>query len=229
LPIPFSPEQEDRLEQLGRAMVADPLYPSVSKIFSPEDIALKHFLDSLVPLSLPLPCWQSQGTILDLGTGGGFPSMPLAIALPGRTVIAVDSKGKSVDFVERMKTQCGLTNLMPRQGRAEELGQDPAFREDIDLVVCRAVAAVRILLELCLPLVKVGGHLLMYKGPKCDLELQEAQKALQVLGVSRKDCSVHQLEPPAIPFSRSFILIRKEQSTVPAYPRRNGIPNSTPL
>lgn len=217
------------IEQLCQRMLADPLYSSVSKIKEPEDVALKHILDSLAPCGLSLPIWGSAKKILDLGTGGGFPSLPLAILFPEKKVWAVDSKGKAVDFVDRMKNQHHLTNVHPLLGRAEELGHLPDFREKFDLVVSRAVASVRILLEFCLPLARVGGSILLYKGPKLDEEMAEAANALKTLGVTPGDVQLRLIEPPVLPFSRGYVIIHKVRPVGSKYPRANGVPASQPL
>ena len=230
LGLEIPPSLVPRFEALGEALVADPLYPSVSKIFDPAEIASRHFLDALLPLALPLPCWKDRtGTILDLGTGGGFPALPLALFLPDRQVIAVDAKGKSVEFVQRIGAALGLTNLRTVLGRAEEIGHRKEFRESVDLVVCRAVAAVRVLVEYCVPLAKVGGHVLLYKGPNLDEELTESANAFSRLGIGANDRSRHVLEPPLTPFSRGFVLIEKKRPTADTWPRRNGVPSSKPL
>jgi len=230
LGLEIPPTLGQRFEALGEALLADPLYPSVSKIFEPAEIVSRHFLDALIPLALPLPCWEKgNGTILDLGTGGGFPALPLALRFPESTVFAVDAKGKSVEFVQRIGAQLGMKNLRTVLVRAEELGHQKAFRGAIDLVVCRAVASVRVLIEYCLPLVRVGGFVLLYKGPSLDEEMAESSGAFQKLLVGKSDWSLHRLDPPLIPFSRGFVLIGKKQPTPAAYPRRNGVPSSKPL
>ncbi|RCK80632.1 MAG: rRNA small subunit 7-methylguanosine (m7G) methyltransferase GidB [Candidatus Ozemobacter sibiricus] len=252
LGLRLPPGVQERLEALCVAMTADPLYPSVSKISAPEEIATKHILDSLAPLALDLPCWDGlreggspaaasgpvskerrpdrrRRRLVDLGTGGGFPALPLAIALPTVEVWAVDAKGKAIDFVTRLQAALGIDNLRPRLARAEELGREPGAREGFDLVVCRALASVRVLLEYCLPLTRVGGHVLMYKGPSLEAELAEAGKACQVLGVRQADLAVHVLRPPALPFERGYLLVAKQQPTPAAYPRRNGVPAARPL
>ncbi|MFZ2958533.1 MAG: 16S rRNA (guanine(527)-N(7))-methyltransferase RsmG [Candidatus Ozemobacteraceae bacterium] len=230
--IDVSQTTMDKFEELGSALLADPLYKSVSKIFEPADIAVKHFFDALLPLALPPAPWNNltkKGRILDLGTGGGFPALPLALWFPVRPVFAIDAKGKSIDFVARMAAHLHIKNLEAVQGRAEEIGRLPAFREAIDLVVCRAVADVRVLVELCMPLVKVGGFLLLYKGPSLDEELLAARQAFHKLAIDDADLSVHRFEPPLVPFARGFVLIEKRRPTPDIYPRRNGVPSAQPL
>ena len=156
LKIDLSDVQLNQIDLLAENMLKDPLYKSVSKIFELEEMAEKHFLDSLLPLCYNLPIWKSRN-ILDLGTGGGFPCLPLAIALPNSSFTAVDSRQKSVDFVLRMAESIGLKNVKTIHSRIEDLGQDSNHREKYDLVVCRALSAVRVLAEYTLPLTKNGG------------------------------------------------------------------------
>jgi len=229
LGLQFTDEQMEALGGLGVNLLADPLYGSVSKIFDPQEIATKHILDSLSPLSFKRECWEKINTILDLGTGGGFPALPLAIAFPQKMIYALDAKGKSVDFVERIKVAGGIKNLKTILGRAEELGRQKDFREKMDLVVCRAVAPVRVLIEICLPLVKIGGFALFYKGPTLKAEIAEANKAFHLLAIKPQEMELFFLSPPILPFERGYVLISKKSATPHAYPRRNGMPASQPL
>ena len=230
LELPLGEEAFFRFERLYQAMISDPLYPSVSKIFEPMEIVTKHFLDSLAPLSLGIECFPGKGgRVLDIGCGGGFPLLPLAIALPEVSFCGMDAKEKSVEFVARMAEAAGLKNLETRHSRAEEAGREPTRRERYDLVLCRAVAEVRVLVELCLPLVRVGGFALFYKGPKLEEELAAAGGALEKLLVESQDLTTRTLAPPLLPFERGYVMIQKRRHTPEAYPRRNGIPASRPL
>ncbi len=220
---------ENVLGRLASEMLRDPLYPSLSKIFEPEEIAAKHLLDSLAPLALDLPCWEGARKVLDIGTGAGFPAFPLAIWFPKVEVRAMDAKGKAVDFIGRIATGVGVANIRPVLGRAEDLARDDDFREAHDLVVCRAVASIRVLLELSLPFVKRGGFALFYKGPNLGEELDEAKNALKQLKVMPSDLTRVAIGPPNLPFERGFLLIRKSAPTPSIYPRRNGLPASRPL
>jgi len=216
-----------KFDELGEAMLADPLYPSVSKIFAVEEIAQKHFVDSVAPVGLE--CFKGEQKIFDLGTGGGFPAVPLAIVFPQSSVTGIDSRAKSADFVKRMADKLGLKNLTSKHARIEEIGHDTAFREQADLVVCRALSAVRTLLEYALPLVKPGGYALFYKGPRLDEELADAANALNVMGVNAADMKFSSIKPPLLPFERGFLLIKKRVATPARYPRKNGVPASNPL
>lgn len=226
--IDLSASQIEQIDALAEAMLSDPLYKSVSKIFDKEEMAVKHFLDSLIPLSRPLPLWKSK-RILDLGTGGGFPCLPLAIALPNSQFTAVDGREKSVNFVARMAKAVGLNNVNTIHSRIEDLGHIKEHREKYDLVVCRALSAVRVLLEYTLPLTKNGGWSLYYKGPKLDEEIAEAENAFSILGVKAGFVEIYRLSPPDIPFERNFIAINKNSRIDNKYPRKAGTPLSRPL
>lgn len=228
LNLPLNRQQLEQLQLLADLMLQDPMYASVSKISDPEEVAIKHFLDSLAPLGLNSEIWGAR-QILDLGTGGGFPCLPLAVALPHSNFVAVDSRQKSVDFVARVAEKAGIKNVITRHARIEDLGRDTAFRERSDLVVCRALSAIRILIEYTLPLLKNGGHAFFYKGPKVQEELFEANRALSVFGVTAEEVELLKLLPPAVPYERYFVRILKKCSVQAAYPRKAGLPASRPL
>ncbi len=228
LKVNLKDSQMELLDALSETMLSDPLYKSVSKIFEPEEIAIKHFLDSLIPLCYNLPLWKSK-KILDLGTGGGFPCLPLAIALPESDFTAVDGRQKSVDFVARMAKTIGLKNVKTIHSRIEDLGQDNNHREKYDLVLCRALSSIRVLTEYTLPLTINNGWSLYYKGPKLDEELIDASNALKILGVEPENIEIFRLLPPEIPFERNFISIHKTKSVSAKYPRKAGTPLNKPL
>ena len=228
LKINLDENQINQFDALSENMLADPLYKSVSKIFDLEEIAIKHFLDSLLPLCYNLPLWKAN-SILDLGTGGGFPCLPLAIALPKSNFTAVDGRQKSVDFVARMAELIGLKNVKTIHSRIEDLGQDKTYREKYDLVLCRALSSVRVLAEYTLPLTKNEGWSLYYKGPKLDEELTEASNAFKLLEVEPNNLEIYRLLPSEVPFERNFIVIHKTKNVSMKYPRKAGTPLSKPL
>lgn len=228
LGIILSSSQIEQMQHLLDVMLADPLYPSVSKIFAPEEIVTKHFLDSLAPLCFNLPLWKSQ-RVLDLGTGGGFPCLPLAIALPESQFCAVDARQKSVDFVARMASAVGLKNVSVKHARIEDIGREKDFREKADLVVCRALSAVRTLVEYTLPLVKSGGWTFFYKGPRLDGELADSAGAFSAFFIAPADVELLHLTPPELPFERSFVAIKKLRPVPEKFPRKSGLPTSNPL
>lgn len=228
LKIKFSAGQYEQLDKLAATMLADPLYKSVSKIFDPEEMALKHFLDSLAPLCFSLPAWKAK-KIMDLGTGAGFPCLPLAVALPESQIIAVDSRKKSVEFVARMAAAVGLKNVITHHSRVEDIGRDSQFREQSDLVVCRALSSVRTLVEYTMPLTRTGGHVFFYKGPKLDEERAESANAFSVFSIASDSVEVFRLLPPELPFERNFMVIRKTTAVPERYPRKSGLPVEDPL
>ena len=228
LKISLTSVQFEQLDNLAEAMLADPLYKSVSKIFEPEEMAVKHFLDSLIPLCYKLPIWQAK-KVMDLGTGGGFPCLPLAIALPDSHFTAVDGRQKSVDFVARMAKAIGLKNVDTIHTRIEDLGREAEHREKYDLVVCRALSAIRVLVEYTLPLTRNGGCSFYYKGPKLDEELAEAANAFKVLEVATEGIEIFRLLPPEVPFERNFVAIHKIKGVSSKYPRKAGTPLAKPL
>lgn len=228
LNLPLDTRQLEQLQLLADLMLLDPLYKSVSKISDHEEIAIKHFLDSLAPLGFNIDIWKAD-KILDLGTGAGFPCLPLAVALPASNFVAVDARKKSVDFVARMAEKAGIKNVKVCHSRIEDLGREKDFREGYDLVVCRALSAIRILIEYTLPLVKNGGQSFYYKGPKVQQEMLEAVNAFKLFGVADSDIELLQLLPPAVPYERNFVKIMKQKSVSTLYPRKAGLPSSRPL
>ncbi len=219
----------DRCARLATVQRADPLYLSLSKISSDEDFVDKHLLDALAVLALDLPALQAPADLVDLGTGAGYPALPLALALPHCCVHAVDAKVKAVGHLGRVAEQMGIANLRPRQARAEDLGRDSEWREQRHVVVARAVATVAVLAELCLPLMRPGGTLILFKGPDVAAEVAQATGAFTKLGVAETAVRVIHLAPPRLPVARSFVVITKTRPVQAAFPRRAGIPERKPL
>lgn len=188
-------------------------------------IIYKHFLDCFYYLSYAGA--RAEQRILDLGTGAGLPGIPLKILYPQAQVYLVDSLQKRLHFLQEVIQKLQLTNIHLVHGRAEDLGKDPQYREKFDLVLSRAVAALPVLSEYCLPLVKVGGQFAAAKGPKAQEELAQAQKAIDLLG--GKVQKIHEYQLPYINEGRSIIIIEKVQATPKNYPRKAGIPAKRPL
>lgn len=189
-----------------------------------EDIVTKHFLDSLT-------CahdghLQTSGRVFDLGTGAGFPTLPLAIVYP-LNFVAMDATRKKVEHVAWAAQQTGLDNVTTLVGRAEALGRDPAHREQYQRVVTRAVAALPILAELALPLLEVGGLLIAQKGPITAEELQAGGAAASALG--GEVVATERFNLPLLGDPRSLVVVRKVKPTPAKYPRREGVPNKEPL
>lgn len=197
---------------------------NLTALKEPRDIVIKHFLDSLTCARGGF--LHTQGEVLDLGTGAGFPALPLAIVYPLR-VTALDATRKKVAHVAWAAEQLGLSNLQTLSGRAEALGRDPAYRGRYARVVTRAVAALPVLAELALPLLEVGGLLIAQKGPIGPEELRAGQRAAQLLGGE-----IINTEHFTLPISgdpRSLVVTRKVKETPAKYPRREGVPSKEPL
>lgn len=189
-----------------------------------EEMADKHFLDSLSVLLVPGV--REAGKVVDIGSGAGFPGIPLKIACPHVEMALVDSLGKRVKFLEAVVDKLGFENAVCLHGRAEELGQGPEHREKYDAALARAVAGLPVLCEYLLPLVRVGGTAAAMKGPGGRGEVEEASKALQTLGGEVVD--IVEITLPSGD-QRQIIVMEKVSSTPREYPRRPGIPQKRPL
>ncbi|MBX3037048.1 MAG: 16S rRNA (guanine(527)-N(7))-methyltransferase RsmG [Anaerolineales bacterium] len=190
-----------------------------------ESIRVKHFLDSY---SCVL-AWQANPPLrlIDVGTGAGFPGLPLKIIYPQMHVTLVESVGKKAMFCQHIVSKLGLENIDVIKTRAEDIGQDKNHRESYDAAVARAVANLSILSEYLLPLVKIGGTVLAQKGETAHAEAQSAEKAIKVLGGKLKQIMPVQL--PGVADERFLVLIDKIHATPEGYPRKAGIPAKTPL
>lgn len=201
---------------------------NLTAITAPMEVAEKHFIDSLTPLLLPsINSFKNPIRIADIGTGAGFPGLPLAIARTQWQCTLADSLQKRCAFLQRVISQLDITNIEVVDGRAEDLGLSAPFRENFDLVVARAVARLPVLVEYCLPFVMVGGLFLALKGPEGDEEVNDANKAINVLGGQIE--SINKFRLPLSENERSLILIRKEKPTPKEYPRKAGVPAKRPL
>jgi 16S rRNA (guanine527-N7)-methyltransferase len=190
-----------------------------------ESIRVKHFLDSY---SCVL-AWKANPPhrLVDIGTGAGFPGIPLKIIYPTMHVTLVESVGKKAMFCQHVIQTLGLEGIEVIQTRAEDLGQNPAHRESYDWAVARAVANLNILSEYLLPLVKVGGTMLAQKGESGPVEAQSAEKAMKLLGGKLKQ--LIPVELPGVADDRFLVLVDKVAATPPKYPRKAGIPMKMPL
>lgn len=219
---------EAALPQFGRLhdlLVAASAQQNLTALKDERDIVLKHFVDSLTCLTTGL--FDGDEQVLDLGTGAGFPALPLAIARPRLSISPLDATRRKVEFVAETARSLGLENVHPLVGRAETVGRDPQHRGRYDRVVTRAVASLAVLVEVSLPLLREGGVLVAQKGPGANEELVAARGALDKVGGIVHD--VRALDLPVSGEERHLVLIEKVRETPAAYPRREGVPGKHPL
>ncbi len=203
---------------------------NLTAIEEESDIIIKHFSDSLsiAPIIAELKQRMPEGqslSLVDVGTGAGFPGIPLKIALPGLEVTLLDALAKRVNFLNEAVSKLGLKAINAIHGRAEELGRDKNHRERYDVAVARAVAALPVLLEYCLPFVKTGGVFIAMKGGAD--ELDQSGRALKELG--GEVSHVKELNLPFSDIKRKIIVIKKLRQTPSKYPRKPGKPSKDPL
>ena len=189
------------------------------------EVVEKHFLDS-VSLAKSLDLHRNI-RVLDLGTGAGFPGIPLKILFPELQIVLMDSLNKRVVFLQEVLKELGLTGITAVHGRAEEMARKPEYREQFDLCVSRAVANLSSLSEYCIPFVKIGGSFVSYKSGEVEEEVERGRKAISVLG--GKILRIEKFVLASTEISRSFVHIEKVKKTPKAYPRKAGTPSKHPI
>ena len=223
--IPFSKEQQEQLITYYEMLVEKNKVMNLTAITEFEEVLDKHFLDSIslaqyVDLTKPV-------SVIDLGTGAGFPGMPLKIMFPDLKITLADSLNKRILFLDEVISELGLTDIQTVHARAEDLAHDPNYREQFVYCVSRAVANLSSLSEYCLPFVRIGGSFISYKSGEIEEELAAAKKAIFLLGGQFDRVIPFQLEGTDL--NRSFVVIRKEKKTAKTYPRKSGMPTKKPL
>lgn len=205
-------------------------YNSHTNLMSKNDVALlfeKHIFDSLaINIFLKKYDLKDELNVLDIGTGGGFPSIPLALCFENMSVLALDSIGKKIEFIKGIKEKLKLEKLNPVCSRVEDL--DLSYKESFDIVTTRAVSDLNVILEYAIPYVKVGGYFIAYKSKNVDEEITNAKNALRILGAKVVEKIEYKL-PLESDFTRFLVVIKKEKSTPKSYPRKSGNAKKMPL
>lgn len=225
--IELSDTQKKQFEIYFHELVETNKVMNLTTITEEDQVYLKHFYDSLVLDFVDEKLLTEELTLCDVGSGAGFPSIPLKIVNPKLKITIVDSLNKRIKFLDGLVNKLGLDDVTLVHGRAEEVGKNKLYREQFDIVTARAVATLNILTELCLPLSKVDGTFIAMKSEKAPEELEHATYSIQVLGGKVSDQKSFEL--PNNEGIRNFIFIDKVKNTPGKYPRKPGTPAKKPL
>ena len=225
LGITLSDTQKNQFIRFYEYLVEKNKVMNLTGITEFQEVLVKHFLDSLA--CVKAVDMSKVNRIMDIGTGAGFPGVPLKIAFPHLEACLLDSLKKRVNFLEETFQLLKLENITAIHGRAEEFAKNKAYRETYDLCVSRAVSNLATLSEYCLPYVKIGGFFISYKSGTVQEEVEQAQKAVKILGGRIQDVVYFQL--PDSEIQRSLVVIEKVKATPGRYPRKAGTPLKEPL
>lgn len=198
---------------------------NLTSILEPDEINLKHYLDSVLPILSGY--FKDDMSVIDVGCGAGFPSVPLKIYMPSLNFTLLDSLNKRINFLNILKDELGLNNVLTVHSRAEDAGHNIDFREKYDICVARAVASLNVLMEYCTPFVKVGGYFIALKGKDGDNELETSKNAMKILNVELVDKFEYLL--PGTDNQRKIYVFKKVSKTPVKYPRQAGKPTKNPL
>lgn len=223
LNIPFDEEIIEQYEKYMNGILQWNEKVNLTAIKDREEFITKHYIDSI--LCYHFPEYENAESVVDMGTGAGFPGVPLAIISQDKEFVLADSLNKRLKIIDELAASIALDNVTTVHGRAEELAKNKKYRERFDLCVSRAVANMAVLAEYCLPFVRVGGYLLAYKGPDAEAEAEDAKKALKVLGGKVKRIEAVNLAD----FDHNIIVIEKIKETPAKYPRKAGTPAKEPI
>lgn len=221
----FSLDQHAGFEQYYNLLIEWNEKINLTAITEPDEVAVKHMIDSLTCLDSAY--FPSGCTVIDVGTGAGFPGLPLKIFRPDIKLILLDSLNKRLNFLQEVVDKLNLTEVKLIHSRAEDGGRATALREKHQVAVSRAVARLNVLCEYCLPFVQVGGSFVALKGAKFAEEVTEAKKAVKILG--GEIAAVKEVKLPGLEDARAVIYINKIGPTPSQYPRRSGLPEKKPL
>ena len=223
LGVRFSVEQIEQFFEYMNLLIEWNEKMNLTAITDPEEIILKHFIDSITILKEI----EDNSKVVDVGTGAGFPGIPLSIMNPTLKITLVDSLNKRLIFLQEVVNKLNLKNIEIIHARAEEFGQNKKYRESFDIATSRAVANLSTLSEYLIPFVKVGGKVISMKAAEAQEEINEAKKAIEVLG--GKIEKIEEFNLPQSDIGRTVILVKKEKQTPNKYPRKPGTPSKEPI
>lgn len=225
LNIELNEKQREQFHRYYELLVEWNKVMNLTGITEYDEVNEKHFVDSLA-IAKVIDI-KKIDTVLDIGTGAGFPGLPLKIAYPHLKVVLLDSLQKRINFLNTVVDELGLENVENLHGRAEDYAKKTEYREQFDLCVSRAVANLSTLSEYCIPYTKVGGVFVSYKSGEIDQEVKDSENAIKLLGGELKEIDKFQL--PDTDINRSFVKIKKVAATKKKYPRKAGMPSKEPI
>lgn len=215
----------DRFEKYREVLVEYNKYMNLTGITEQRDVYIKHFLDSVAIFENGYI--MDDISIIDVGTGAGFPGIPYKICNPNIKLTLLDSLKKRINFLKEVGSSIGFEDIEYIHGRAEDFGQNLNYREKYDIATARAVASLPVLLELCVPYIKVGGFFICLKGPNVENEIEESKNAMKILGVKLVEKIDVQL--PDEELKHNILVFKKLEKTTKKYPRKAGKPSKNPL
>lgn len=224
LNIDYSSYQLDQIDMFYDYLVKKNEVMNLTRITDKREFYVKHVLDSLLVSSL---IKLNDQLILDLGTGAGFPGIPVKIFYPNLEMVLMDSVNKKLLFINDVIEMLDIKKTCTIHGRAEELAHDPLYRERFDVVLSRAVADLSVLSELSIPFVKIDGYFVAYKSFDIQEEILKGSYAVHLTSGSKPE--IHEVVIPDTDIRRNIVLIKKNKNTPKAYPRKPGIPSKKPL
>ena len=223
--VTLTDKQIEQFEKYYELLVEWNKVMNLTGITEFDEVMQKHFVDSVAAAKYAE--MEKVNSLIDVGTGAGFPGIPLKIVYPHIQVTLLDSLNKRIKFLEEVVDNLGLTGIETVHGRAEDAAKKAEYREQFDLSVSRAVANLASLTEYCLPFVKVGGKFVSYKSVSVDEEITQSKKAVYVLG--GEIGKVEKFNLPESDMERSLVIVEKKRSTPKKYPRKAGMPTKEPL
>ena len=223
LNLDFSDEKLKKFFEFMKLLLKKNKVMNLTGITEPKEVILKHFIDSLTILKYI----NENGSVIDVGTGAGFPGIPLKIAEDSLEITLLDSLNKRINFLNEVIENISLDKTKTIHGRAEDFGQNAEYREKYDVAVSRAVAPLNILLEYMLPFVKIGGKCICMKGSNCAEEIENAKNAIEILG--GKIEKIEKFNLSNSDNNRTILVIKKTKKMSVQYPRKAGVPTKKPL